>query len=570
MNMRPPMLEAQMLDLSYLLGRIAEGSIAVPDFQREFVWSDVQVKSLLGTALNGWPAGSLLLMRSGKQIFQLRPLEGAPPIGKVDYLVLDGQQRLTALYHALLNTGPSVYAIDLSDLQGNDSAYFDQSNLEERITSFKREDWDRNYQSLTRQRSRLLLPIHALQSAASFFEWRDAVTGSADALFDIDFEYRELLTKLYRDYLSAIHRYSLPAVVLESGFDVAAIARIFEKVNRTGTLLNAFDLMVARVYEPGWNLREPWEASRLEDPLLDYFLGSDGMPVLQAIALRTQRDVGQRAVLDLPPSLVHHEWDNSISGVRKAIDFCFSEFGVRSGEWMPYGVMLVALSALAAEDDFLVRNAQLVRSWFWSRGFGQAFDAAANTRIVADYGRLVTAARERLVDIASTYPVREDALLGATRRGQRAVWAMFMCALAKNQAVDPATMVRVDDDVPGVVNLSKRPREGRMIVSLLERDYHELDDLHLRVLGLVQLSRSSSKILRSTGLTGLLDMALRSHDEDKVDQALASQFLPPSRELLAGMSGLDLLDERLRRLMVFLSGQDVVVGPGSRFSEPDS
>lgn len=557
--MYPTLLEAQMLDLSYLLDRIDKGSIAVPDFQREFVWSDVQVKSLLGTALNGWPAGSLLLMRSGEQIFQLRPLEGAPPIGKIDYLVLDGQQRLTALYHALRNTGPSVYAIDLSDLEANDSDYFDQANLEERIISFKREDWDRNYRSITRQRSRSLLPIHALQSAASFFDWRDAVT---DSLGDMDFRYRELLTKLYRDYLSAIHRYSLPAVVLESGFEVAAIARIFEKVNRTGTLLNAFDLMVARVYEPGWNLREQWEASRLEDPLLDYFLDSDGMPVLQAIALRTQRDVGQRAVLDLSSSLVHHEWNNAISGVRTAVRYCFDELGVRSGDWMPYEVMLVALSALAAEDDFLVRNSQLVCSWFWSRGFGQAFDAAANTRIVADYGRLVAASREQFLDLISTYPVKEEALLGATRRGQRAIWTMFMCALAKNRALDPVTMVRVDEDVPGLVNLSKRPIEGRMIVSLLERDYHESEDLHLRVLGLVQLSRSSSKVLRSTGLSGLLDMALNLNDESDVDRALTSQFLPPSSELLAGMSGLDLLDVRLRLLKNFLSNQGVAVESG--------
>ena len=556
--MRPMFLEAQMLDLSYLLSRIDEGSIAVPDFQREFVWSDAQVKSLLGTALNGWPAGSLLLMRSGQQIFRLRPLEGAPPIGRVDYLVLDGQQRLTALYHALRNTGPSVYAIDLSDLEVKDFN-FDQVNLEEAIVSFKREDWDRNYKWATRQRSRQLLPIHALLSAATFFEWRDAVT---DSLGDMDFHYRELLTRLYRDYLSAIHRYSLPAVVLESDFEVAAIARIFEKVNRTGTLLNAFDLMVARVYEPGWNLREQWEASRFEDPLLDYFLASDGMPVLQTIALRSHGDVGQRAVLDLSPSLVHNEWNNAIGGVRRAIDYCFEELGVESGDWIPYGVMLVALSALAAEDDFLVRNEQLVRSWFWSRGFGQAFDAAANTRVVADYNRLVTAGREGRSNVMPISPVREDALLGATRRGQRAIWAMFMCALAKNQALDPVTAQPVFENPPGTVYLGKRPLEGRMVVSLLERGYRGTDALHQRVLSLVQLGRSSSKILQSTGLSGLLDMALFQNSEDDVDRALASQFLPSSSELLAGMSGLDLLDERLRRLKAFLNDQGVSIESG--------
>jgi hypothetical protein len=546
-------MQAQMLDLSDMLDGVAEGSVAVPDFQREFVWSDVQVRSLLGTALNGWPAGSLLLMRSDQQLFQLRPLEAAPPIGDVHYIVLDGQQRLTALYHALRNAGPSVYAIDLSDLE---LATFDPTSLEERLISIKRDEWNRNYRSVTRQRARWLLPIHSLQSAASFFEWRDAVT---ESLGNMDFEYRDLLTTLYRDYFSVIHRYNLPAVVLESQLEVTAVARIFEKVNRTGTLLNAFDLMVARVYEPGWNLREQWETARLTDPYLDYFLNSDGMPVLQSIALRSRHDVGQRAVLELPSSLVHREWDSAVKGTSEAIRVLFEACGLRSGDWMPYGVMLVALAALGQEENLLTQHLKLIESWFWSRGFGQAFDAAANTRIVADYDRLVEATRQGWTEISSVSPVGEASLLEATRRGQRAIWAMFMCALARNGSLDPVTM-RSPYETSSIGSPVGDARSGgSRVVSLLNRDIISGEPLHLRVLSQIQLSRSSANILRGRGLTGLLDIAIQEHGEQAVDRALATQFLPPSEQLMADESGPALLDERLLGLTRFLEGRGVVM-----------
>jgi hypothetical protein len=553
-------MEAQMLDLSYLLDSLAEGAMAVPDFQREFVWSDAQVRSLLGTALNGWPAGSLLLMRADHQIFQLRPLEAAPPISKVRYIVLDGQQRLTALYHALRNTGPSVYALDLSEI---DISYFDQASLEDRIISFKRDDWDRTYSSLARQRARQLLPVYALRSAASFFEWRDDVTSQSG---ETDEDYRQTLTVLYRDYLSAVHRYNLPAVVLESRLEVAAIARIFEKVNRTGTLLNAFDLMVARVYEPGWNLRDQWEAARLADPLLDFILGTDGMPVLQSIALRERRDVRQSAVLDLPPHIIHRDWTSAIDGTSEAVRLCFERFGVRSADWLPYGVMLVALAALLGNGYSTEQNWDLIESWFWSRGFSQAFDAAANTRIVSDHDRLIRRSRSGLFSVSYSSPVDAHVLLGATRRGQRAIWAMFMCALASHGALDPLTMLpAAEESLLDTSSAQSKRAVDRMIVSTFARDYTDSESLHLRVLGLIQVGRRSASVVRSRGLSGLLRSAIEEHGAVAVNQALATQFMPSAEGILSGeISGYRLLDARLDRLTAFLAGYGVAVEDQSR------
>ena len=62
------------------------------------------------------------------------------------------------------------------------------------------------------------------------------------------------------------------------------MARIFERVNRTGQRLGTFDLMVAKVYEPSWNLRLKWDEVRREKPPIEQYLGDDGMPVLKLLS----------------------------------------------------------------------------------------------------------------------------------------------------------------------------------------------------------------------------------------------------------------------------------------------
>jgi len=100
-----------------------------------------------------------------------------------------------------------------------------------------------------------------------------------------------VLTNLYRDVLSEMHRYRFPVVILERALEPSAIARIFDRVNRMGMHLGAFDLMVAQLYEPNWNLRDKWEVARSTSPMIDRFLGDDGLPILQAISLRFGADV---------------------------------------------------------------------------------------------------------------------------------------------------------------------------------------------------------------------------------------------------------------------------------------
>lgn len=417
------------LPLEEILGLIDTGRIALPDFQRDFDWTERDVQALLVTVLTGWPIGSLLLLEGRPGYLELRELEYGPPIApgdELEYVVLDGQQRLTALYQALYGRGPYIYAVDLSVL-GDGSV----DELEEAVRHFNQAEWRLRLGDPETQLSKGLLPIAALKSAADFFAWRDEATATMPS--EDQFHQRELLTDTYRRVLSGVHRYQIPAVLLPSRIAPRAVARIFERVNRTGMRLEAFDLVVARSFTASWNLRRRYEQARVTYPLINAFLGKNGMPLLQAISLRLRSNVRESAVIDIPGEEVRHSWDVAVASTDQALRFLIKQ-GVVRPDFLPYSSILVVLSALAFDQD-LESHADRLSDWYWGTVFTQSYDVASNTRSVADYK--VLAGRSDGELHFRNRPIVRNTLREATRRSNGALWRAFLCLLARS---DPRSL----------------------------------------------------------------------------------------------------------------------------------
>ena len=92
--------------LALLVEKAYEGSLCLPNFQRDFVWSKDAIADLIRSILRGYFLGSLLLLDCDPKSPPFAPiaLRGAKP-KTVDLrptqLVLDGQQRLTSLLYAM-------------------------------------------------------------------------------------------------------------------------------------------------------------------------------------------------------------------------------------------------------------------------------------------------------------------------------------------------------------------------------------------------------------------------------------------------------------------------------------
>jgi len=79
-----------------LLAWITSEEIAIPEIQRPFVWEPVKVRNLLDSLYQGYPIGYLIAWRNPN----VKLKDGSSAAGK--RILIDGQQRITALMAALL------------------------------------------------------------------------------------------------------------------------------------------------------------------------------------------------------------------------------------------------------------------------------------------------------------------------------------------------------------------------------------------------------------------------------------------------------------------------------------
>lgn len=101
-NIEPPQQTALFNPLNghleQLFSYIDIGDLGLPDIQRPFVWRDAKVRDLFDSLYRGYPIGSYLLWRNtaGGRTHQIGTKEKEHD--NPSLLIIDGQQRLTALY----------------------------------------------------------------------------------------------------------------------------------------------------------------------------------------------------------------------------------------------------------------------------------------------------------------------------------------------------------------------------------------------------------------------------------------------------------------------------------------
>src|SRR5580704_5413920 len=97
--------EPQSVTFTSLFAEIEHGTIKIPQFQRDFVWSKTKSGKLLDSIVKGYPIGTFILWKTNERLRSIRNLGGvslpATPKGDAVKYVLDGQQRLTSLFVTL-------------------------------------------------------------------------------------------------------------------------------------------------------------------------------------------------------------------------------------------------------------------------------------------------------------------------------------------------------------------------------------------------------------------------------------------------------------------------------------
>lgn len=154
-------------DLSYnkLIDHIDEGIIHIPEFQREFVWTEQKILELLDSIYKSYPIGSLIFWVTNEDFAYSAPIgnneSDSSSIYKSRFFVIDGQQRLKSLYHAAKNQ-----ELEMQTGKKQINAVFDLNN-----EKFILEDNIRN-------RKKSMYSIPGIKSEEMLFQVLNAISNS--------------------------------------------------------------------------------------------------------------------------------------------------------------------------------------------------------------------------------------------------------------------------------------------------------------------------------------------------------------------------------------------------------
>ena len=95
------------MKITDILNYIDNGHMALPEFQRGYVWGGDQVRGLFGSLYRRHPVGGLLVWATQSEGARYRgDQQLAPGVVK---LLLDGQQRMTSLYGVIRGKPPKFH-----------------------------------------------------------------------------------------------------------------------------------------------------------------------------------------------------------------------------------------------------------------------------------------------------------------------------------------------------------------------------------------------------------------------------------------------------------------------------
>ena len=385
-------MEARNRQVREWFGLVEKGHIMLPRFQRFEAWGHHNVTGLLDTVLEGLPAGAVLVLQvAGKAPFVSRPVAGAPEgTGPVNELLLDGQQRLTALWRALSGDYPDrSYYVSMEP---------DEETGRERY-AYSRARWAKNgaryplyLNDPAEVWGRKLIPTEILTptSEVEANRWVEAATTGDDG--EPDYRAAMELQKHVGDLRRQFAHFNLPFLALPASTSSETALDVFIKMNTSATPLSTYDIVVAQVEaNVGRSLHDLASELKESAPHVEAY-GSTENLMLSAAALLQDRTTNRTSFLagGFADRLVE-DWPTILKGMRRAVSFLEDE-RIYDGRRLPTDVVLPPLVALWGESpdglDAEGTARSVLRRYLWRACFTERYERASNSRVAADYRAL--------------------------------------------------------------------------------------------------------------------------------------------------------------------------------------
>lgn len=340
-----------IVKISTVLDKIDSGAIALPEFQRGYVWSRRQVRDLVESLYRRFPVGSLLLWETATESAHARG-EGKLQRGYVS-LLLDGQQRISSLYGLIRGRPPKFF-------DGDARAFTDlRFNVETEQFQF--------YAPVTMREDPLWLDVSELMRRGP--GW---AMGQIQAPPERFTDYLDRVNRLHAVRDIELH----DATVTGEDKSIDVVVDLFNRVNTGGTKLSKGDLALAKLcasWPPARNELKTrlakWERAGFHFSL-DWLLRNVNAVVNGRAELAELGDIGADKFIE------------GIQDTERAVDTILNLISSRLGldhDRVLGGVGAIpVMSRFVADRDFRLPDAQTsdrllywyVHSFLWGRYAG--------------------------------------------------------------------------------------------------------------------------------------------------------------------------------------------------------
>lgn len=237
--------EVNNVSVSTLLGYVKDGTIAIPEIQRPFVWDTTQVRDLIDSLYREYPVGYIITWKSP----DVKLKDGTSSEGK--QILIDGQQRVTALTAALL--GQEVlddnykkrkikiaFNIQTEEFQTNNPAIEKQEEWISDISEFMRDDFN-TFDFISEYSKKFGMDANIVSNR---------------------------VTKL-----RSIKNVSIGRIELGSALDIDVVTEIFVRINSKGVVLSQADFAMSKI-----SVNEEYNGNDIRKAI-DYFCHFAKTPV---------------------------------------------------------------------------------------------------------------------------------------------------------------------------------------------------------------------------------------------------------------------------------------------------
>jgi hypothetical protein len=368
------MLPTLQYTVDNLIEQFVEGSLAIPEIQRDVVWKPDQVKELILSVFRGYPCGSLILweprekdknlVRAMVKPERLAQLNGEVP----EYFLLDGQQRITALASVFLPR-EKLKAI-LAELEEDMPYIF--CNLRKFPEDLEATTDPTGYPPFW----------HPLQ---------EVLTSDVIQREDIRRGLGEEKVKRIQANLLGLRTYPFPVQIIR-GKTYKEVAEIFALVNSQGTRLTGAEIHLARLV-PRWNgIAKVFRDYRRELRTRNYDL--DLSFLMRSI---TAVECGSAEIAKLTQKVdreklgkrhLKKSWQEAQKAINRVVATLSSELQLDRSRYFPSKNVLIPLVYYVAKEKARTRATKQMLRFFLNSQLSERYGGGAEGVFRRDFNTL--------------------------------------------------------------------------------------------------------------------------------------------------------------------------------------